>query len=152
MTLLIASFKIIIKLFDYENKSIGRSFNYLLIAPTAIHDFFLIRSIDRNNLIARPISGICSCKTYFIESLNKKLKIFFLNTIYSKLFHTKKKKEASLGAGISQLSQKKSNATSSNLLEFSTHLQGDLSEGWNFLSLRLRVPAGIEGPGRAGHG
>lgn len=39
-----------------------------------------------------------------------------------------------------------------NPLKFFTNLQGDLGEGRNFLSFRLRVSTGIESPGRGGHG
>lgn len=63
----------------------------------------------------------------------------------------RKEKKISLGAAhLAIIAQKRCHII--NPLKFSTHLQGDLGEGRNFLSFRLRVSTGIEGPGRGGHG
>jgi len=65
---------------------------------------------------------------------------------------SRKKKRISWSSLSRNYREKKDNVISSIFSKLSTHLQGNLSEGRNFLGLRLRIPTGVEGPGRGGHG
>lgn len=69
-----------------------------------------------------------------------------------KQFHLKKKESLSWSNLSRDYYEKEIMRRHRIFRKFSTHLQGDLSEGRNFLGFRLGIPAGIKGPGRGGHG